>query len=679
MENQEKHFNNKNSKNNINHYLTILNKVIHKPLLIENIFTFIRNRPFIFSELIENDKIIKDKLNLIFSSTKKANTLNEICNKNINILLFYKIFKERLFNEINYINFDYFEDYTEKHSNCNPSFIKFYSNYIFQQITEENEQNKKKLTLPSCYETNDILYQLYQKKFPKINLVYLPKKNKINQFIDDIYDDGLYIEDVINNPNYNQEINILFCIIDDNEFYNRINPINDNIVINKLYFIYIKSNKNKDLNIYHSIKSYLKKINHNNVREIIFGKGFFKEEATTITHNQYAYYKIPIIDFLLEEVFLNKKSLSLLSLEKITLNFKNEYCKIKLHDNTIDYRDHADNLKLLLGLSLLFKNDSNVNKTINFDEVKIIDSKYYLNNICEKDLNKQKKENTMIIKIHNFSFLTNKNFMNYIYEYLDKNTNIISIILYISEEIIKYGNIDDFKIASETFYLPLKDQNFLFYSELPIKVTTDNYYGRTKIESNKGLLLSEKLEKQKTFIEKLHTSFFLFKKYKFIIMDYENIYKESYIFIYNKKYVIIYSKQNNLNEIGINLIKYCIQNLNSKIIDIHFLTNNKKNFYYFEFDFNENIKQIYLINIRLKYIIGDKNRNKVRFIDYEGNSNSSDRDFVLNYISYLDNNKKKSSGKKTINKNKFKNLKEEDFYENEDDEYYDSMENDDYN
>ena len=261
--------------------------------------------------------------------------------------------------------------------------------------------------------------------------------------------------------------------------------------------------------------------------------------------------------------------------------------------------------------------------------------------------------------------------MNYIYEYLDKNKNIISIILYISEEIIKYGNIDDFKITSETFYLPLKDQNFLFYSELPIKVNTDNYYGRTKIESNKGLLLSEKLEKQKTFIEKLHTSFFLFKKYKFIIMNYENVKKESYFFIYNKNYAIIYSKQDNLNEIGINLIKYWNQNLNSKIIDVHFLTNNKKNFC--EFDFNENIKQIYLINIRLSYNIY-KYLDNVKFIDYEGNSNSSDRDFVLNYISYFDNNKQKSSGKKTINKNNCKNLKEEDFYENEDDEYYDSME-----
>ena len=56
-------------------------------------------------------------------------------------------------------------------------------------------------------------------------MVYLPKINKNTK---QIYFDGNYIEDnLINETNYfKQTIEDLICIIDDNEFYNKVKPMN---------------------------------------------------------------------------------------------------------------------------------------------------------------------------------------------------------------------------------------------------------------------------------------------------------------------------------------------------------------------------------------------------------------------------------------------------------------------
>ena len=74
----------------------------------------------------------------------------------------------------------------------------------------------------------------------------------------------------------NKEIDVLYCIIDDNEYYlDNIPRINKNIVIYELYFIYIKGIK--DINIYNAIEKYLNVLNKKNIKQITFGNFFISQ------------------------------------------------------------------------------------------------------------------------------------------------------------------------------------------------------------------------------------------------------------------------------------------------------------------------------------------------------------------------------------------------------------------
>jgi hypothetical protein len=52
-------------------YISILNKLKHKPIIIEFIFSFIRKNPLPIFILIEKDKKLKNDINYCFISTKK--------------------------------------------------------------------------------------------------------------------------------------------------------------------------------------------------------------------------------------------------------------------------------------------------------------------------------------------------------------------------------------------------------------------------------------------------------------------------------------------------------------------------------------------------------------------------------------------------------------------------------
>ena len=52
-------------------YISILNKINHKPIIIEFIFSYLRNSPLQIFKLIEIDKKLKNDINTFFISTKK--------------------------------------------------------------------------------------------------------------------------------------------------------------------------------------------------------------------------------------------------------------------------------------------------------------------------------------------------------------------------------------------------------------------------------------------------------------------------------------------------------------------------------------------------------------------------------------------------------------------------------
>ena len=264
-------------------------------------------------------------------------------------------------------------------------------------------------------EISNIYYQTVKGMRRNISLVYLPV---INEQTKKIYVDGKYIEDNINNEKncLNQTIENLICIIDDNEYYNKVKAMNKNISINRIYFL-IKIG-NKKINTYRAINSYLKKINSHSVMEIIFGT------------------KSSLYDFLEEDAFLKKKSFVLFGLKSIKLN---------------TYYSKYYEKKLYLGLSLLFPNSNTIGG------VTILD--------CKKEKNIYEKldkfsGNALILKVHSLSFLeTIKN------KHIDIK-KISSLIMYISEDIIKNAQIKNMKNIFSYFQ---KAKSLYIYTEVPFE------------------------------------------------------------------------------------------------------------------------------------------------------------------------------------------------------------------
>ena len=75
-------------------YISLLNKVNNKPLLMQKIFPYVLNRPTILIHIISNDNKLKSKLNNIFSTIKKKK--NELEKELINNLLFYSNLRDIL-------------------------------------------------------------------------------------------------------------------------------------------------------------------------------------------------------------------------------------------------------------------------------------------------------------------------------------------------------------------------------------------------------------------------------------------------------------------------------------------------------------------------------------------------------------------------------------------------------
>ena len=394
-----------------------------------------------------------------------------------------------------------------------PSFIDFKTKYILQKMTEEDKTKSIYNNIGSFYDLNNIHYQLI-KNIKNIHLTYLPK---INNQTNEIYYDGSYIEEniIINKNTLKQEIDVLYCIIDYNEYFKYVKPIKDKIIINNIYFIFVKGNKN--INIYDAMIIYLNKINVNTIKEIYLGIGFFQEEIEKCFYDlkDYFSYKIPIMNFINEDVFILKK-------------------KFKLSKNII-IKTNSDifkgnKFKLILGLSLLF---DSIN--INIDGAKVIDSRFPEK--IKVDLGESQNK-YIVLKIYDFSFLENTK----IKDYFDNNS-ISSIMLYINEE-AKYSQSRNNKIKQNIDIL-LKDKNFIIYSETPMKFLQEYKGPTTKIEkiNNNGLLL---LERNKRITHLYSNNFneylFLFKKFesiKYIDIIFDDLYQPEFSFLIDYNSIII--------------------------------------------------------------------------------------------------------------------------------------------
>ena len=596
-------------------YISIINKIKHKPIIIEFIFSYLRNNPLQIFKLIEIDKNLKNNINSFFISTKKSNDLSKTLNDNIYAIQIFKIYQEILFGDnICYTNI--FAEYIME-NNSFPSFIDFQTKYIIKKICEKDKA-KNIYNDMLIYNLNNIQNQLI-KNVKNIQLAYLPR---INNKTKKEYYDGIYIEEniIINKNVLGQKIDVLFCIIDDNEYYKYVQSIKDNIIINNIYFIFVKGNKN--INIYDAMANYLDKINVYNIKELHLGKGFFQEEKE-ICFKHLFYYNIPMMNLLNEDIFIYKKNFSLSKNIIIKANVDFEIFK-------------GNKCKLLLGLSLLF---DNIN--INIDGAKVIDSRFP-NQIEENS--KLSQEKYIVIKIYDFSFLENEKLK----EYFNDNKNISFIMLYISEKAIKNLSIKNKDNINKNIDFLIKKKDFIIYSEKSIQLLGEYNEATTKIEAinHNGLFLLEvnKNINDNQNLNNFNEYLFLFKKFNSIkytekyfsfIIDYNNIiidFYESYQYRENDNLYI--EKINKSNRV----IKYLKPNINS----IYFV-----NYYYDEITFDNNIKNIFTINITDELINGFKNENGViesGNIIYDSNSNNLED--ILNYIKTKKIKKKNKQQKK---------------------------------
>ena len=591
-------------------YISVLNKIKHKPIIIEFIFSFIRDNPLPIFIIIEKDKNLKNDINSFFITTKKSNYLSNALNYNINIIQNFKLYQDILIGQdICYTNI--FAEYIME-NNSFPSFINFKTKYILKKIYGEDKTYSTLNNILEMYNLNNIHYQLI-KYVKNIQLTYLPKK--INEKIE-INLDGSYIEEniIINKNSLGQEIDVLYCIIDDNEYYKYVQRIKDYIIINKIYFIFVKGIRN--INIYDAMVNYLNKINISSIKEIHLGKGFFQEEKE-ICIEDYFYYEIPIINLINEVIFIHKKNISL---------SKNIIIKAN-----VDFDIYKGNkCKLLLGLSLLFENIN-----ISIDGAKVIDSRYP--NQIEKDSQMSQKK-YLVIKIYNFSFLENQKLK----KYFENNKSISSILLYISEKAIYNQSGKSKDNINENIEFLIKDKNFIIYSEKSIQLLREYNGISTKIEaiSPNGLFLLENKDHQN--LNDFNEYLFLFKKFNSIK------YIEKYFsFLIDNNNIIIdfydnhkYKSGDNLYIEKINKSNNVIKYLNARVDSITFVNN------YYNFEFDNNIKNINLINLENTTFRNENGLIESRSIVISTSNNLED---ILNHIKSIKikkKEKKKKRGKK---------------------------------
>ena len=528
---------------NISKYNSILQMIQHKPLILEHIFPFIEKEPYKFLYIIEKDNSLKETINSIFLGMKNKNLLSKQLNNNIQLILLFKDFQKQFRSlkdkfAIIVNKLDYEKDISE--NNLDPSFLMYESKYIFEGIKIHEKFN---ITLDNSILASLTDIAFYEKeKYEKICLTLLPlNKNK--------YKDYLYIIKNLNEKNknnnkncLNKEIDVLYCIIDDNEYYlNNIPIINKEITINNVCFIYIKGNKN--ININNAIEKYLSFLSKKNIKKITLDSSFFVVNDILEI--------MPILQMTNDSLIHNKK---FSFPNAITINFE--------EDSDYD----LNKLITYLGLYSLFRNQK-------LDRFIELDSKNYSKYISNEKL-EQIKDDILVVKFNEDKSLDDKNFEKIIKKYLELNIN--NIIYYITKE----ANCNKNKINDEIIF-PLKG-DYILYSEIPAKkppiLRGHNYL---VIDSNDHLILLERYMYE-TSASILKHQLFLLNKYKNICFqiycDFINYF--SIFFNFNKNNYIIFIVTNNDYTEKENIIrcchkkdlldtdyiiKYCKENLNLKI------------------------------------------------------------------------------------------------------------------
>ena len=224
-------------------YISILNKIKHKPTLLKFIFQFSDERPFIFPYIVNKDQTLKKNLKSAFSSLRKDNNLSEM-----NTII-YKFVSYRLLSEtIIYDWYDFYRGWNKDDPEWGIEDIDL--------LFEYDEKN----SLIDYY--NEILFgNFYKIKIDKnihieesIIKNYFPKAQKLKKFIKDYFS----IRD------------ILFIPYDDN-YYSLMNEIIDYVIEAKPHITKIIFHKNYGKNKSYK-KYFINKVKEQKEKLLLFGE-----------------------------------------------------------------------------------------------------------------------------------------------------------------------------------------------------------------------------------------------------------------------------------------------------------------------------------------------------------------------------------------------------------------------
>ena len=132
----------------------ILNKINHKPVILESIFSFSKNRPYILLNMISTDKKLKKAMKNVFNNSKVNNDLSKELNINIKEYIRYRESSEKIKDECGKIFFDndknIYKVIEKPNLEDDFSFIKNEGNFN-KEILKKDLTNLKK-HYPALYE-----------------------------------------------------------------------------------------------------------------------------------------------------------------------------------------------------------------------------------------------------------------------------------------------------------------------------------------------------------------------------------------------------------------------------------------------------------------------------------------------------------------------------------------------
>ena len=239
-------------------YISILNKIKHKPISLKYIFTFSEERPFIFPYILSKDKNFKKQLKNTFSSIRKDNNLSEM-----NIII-HKFVTYRLLSETKIIDYYDFPKNWDNRTEWGFDDI----NLLFEYDKTNNVECNDKQSLIDYY--NEILIGNFYKKQKDKNIhikestieKYIPKEQKLKNFIKD----------------YFSLREILFIPYDDNNYINLINEIFDYLIEAKIYIKEIIFHEKYMPNYKNYLKYFMQKLREQQAKLV----GFFNSEVKII-------------------------------------------------------------------------------------------------------------------------------------------------------------------------------------------------------------------------------------------------------------------------------------------------------------------------------------------------------------------------------------------------------------